>query len=972
MPELPTGMVTFLFTDLEGSTRLWEHSPEAMRQALIRHDALIESLTGAHDGTIVRPRGEGDSRFAVFAQTSSAVTAAAAIQQAMHAECWLTPAPLRVRIALHTGEADLRMGDYYGSGVNRCARLRALAAGGQTLLTAAAAQLARDYLPTGVRLNDLGEHRLKDLDRAEHVFQLIIDGLPNAFPPLRSLDAFPNNLPLQLTSFIGREKETAEVKRLLDSTRFLTLTGSGGSGKTRLALQVAAELLDTCKDGAWLIELAPVSDPAFVPNVLAAVLGVRETQNARLIDVLTDYLYDKQALIVLDNCEHLIMACAEMADTLLHSCPNLKILATSREALSVMGETAWRIPSLTLPDSNGAETLEHLAGCEAIQFFTERAKAARPDFILTNQNAPAVVQVCRHLDGIPLAIELATTRIRGMSVEQIAARLDDRFRLLTGGSRTALTRHQTLRTLIDWSYGLLSETERTLLCRLSVFVGGWTMEACEMVCCGEAIEPGEVMDLLLQLVNKSLVTLEEHGDDTRYRLLETIRQYSRDKLLDSGEGEAMRDRHMNWCVHMTETLVLGFRKAGKISLLKRRLDLELDNLRTALEWASTRNLDACFRLAGAVFPIVRSAETLGSTLRSLLPEALARDAANAVHTAPAVRAGALWALGAIYLGQGDNATAQLILDQSIQIYRRIEDKQGLAEALATLAAGYEMSGDVVAARKTLQEATTLFQQLGENWGLATSFDSVAQGLFFTGDYGMARACAEQSLALCREIGDTWAMVNPLLVLGQIAAINGESEMARARLEEGLAIARELGDSQLAARILSALGKLARDQKDFGRAKVIYAEVLDLWRRAGNRGAVALVQQLFGYMVVAEGDYPAARSHFEESLSIRQRLDNPLELAGPLEGLACLAAAEGNDRRAARLFGAANAIRGVSGFFLESYDIPEVEQAYAYLHTRLNDSDFDAFWSEGHDMTVEQAITNAFSTDEYRIDHTSRP
>src|SRR5579884_2058809 len=547
---LPSGTVTFLFTDIEGSTKLWEECPEAMRQALARHDALAASIIEQHEGLLVKSRGEGDSLFCVFARATDAVAAACALQQAFVSEPWPAEAPLRVRMALHTGEADLREGDYYGSAVNRCARLRAIGHGGQVLLS----QAARDLLPPDAPLMDKGSHRLKDLQQPEHVFQLAAPDLPSEFPPLRSLRN--TNLPVQTTSFIGREQEMAQLKRLFSSTRLLTLTGIGGCGKTRLALQVAADLLEDYPDGAWLVELAALSEGSPVPQSVASALGLREEPGRSLTQTLIDYLQSRSLLLILDNCEHLVAACASLAETLLRSSPNVKLLATSREALNVPGETTYRVPSLLPPDperlpSEEKDLAAALMDYDAVRLFVERACSHRSEFALTRQNGPAVAEICHQLDGIPLAIELAAARIRAMAVEKIAERLDDRFRLLTGGARTVLPRQQTLRALIDWSYDLLDARERTLLQRLGVFAGGWSLDSAEAVCAdrpGEGdleagFEEWEVLDLLQSLVDKSLVLYEEREAEGRYRLFESVRHYALGKLSAAGDAERVRDRH---------------------------------------------------------------------------------------------------------------------------------------------------------------------------------------------------------------------------------------------------------------------------------------------------------------------------------------------------------------------------------------------------------------------------------------------
>ncbi|MGH2352814.1 MAG: ATP-binding protein, partial [Chloroflexota bacterium] len=503
--------------------------------------------------------------------------------------------------ALHTGEAELRDGDYYGSAVNRAARLRAIAHGGQALLSQATYDLARDALPAGTRLRDLGEHRLSDLARPERVFQLIVTGVPDTFPLLRSLDMLPHNLPLQLTSFVGRERELPAVRDLLAEHRLVTLTGPGGTGKTRLALQVAADVLPAYPDGVWLVALAALADPALVPHAVAQAVGVREEPGRPLLGTLADALRPKRLLLVLDNCEHLLDACAHLADALLRACPHLRVLATGREALGIAGETAWRVPSLGLPDARHLPPVEVLSQYEAVRLFIDRALAVQPGFRVTNQNALAVVQVCARLDGIPLAIELAAARVRVLPVEQLLVRLEDRFRLLSGGSRTALERHQTLRAAVDWSYDLLTEPENAVFARLAVFAGGFTLDAAEAVCAGDGIEAVEVLDLLTHLVDKSLAVVDEQPDGTaRYRLLETLRHYAREKLAAREEADTVRAQHATHYLALAEQAdpeLRGPRGAGWLDRLRR----DLDNMREALAWAEAGGeAELGLRLAAAL------------------------------------------------------------------------------------------------------------------------------------------------------------------------------------------------------------------------------------------------------------------------------------------------------------------------------------------------------------------------------------
>ena len=581
--DLPTGTVTFLFTDIEGSTHLLQQLGDDYAGVLAQHQRLLRDAFGENGGHEVDT--QGDSFFIAFGGARDAAAAAIAAQRAIATHPWPEGVSLRVRMGLHTGEAAIREdGGYVGIDVHRSARICSAGHGSQILLSQATRSLIENELPEGASLQSLGEHRLKDLQHPEQIFQLSHRDLPSDFPPLKSLDDLPNNLPIQLTSFIGRESEIAEVEGLLAETRFLTLTGSGGCGKTRLGLQVAAGLVEQFPDGVWVVELASLSDPDLVPQETASVLGVREGQSGSLMDTLLNYLKSRGMLLMLDNCEHLIDACRTLADTLLRSCPNLKILAASREALGIAGERAWRVPSLSLPDPQNLETLKAstLTQYEAVRLFIDRAVAVQSSFAVTERNASALAQLCHRLDGIPLALELAAARAKVLSVEEISARLDDRFRLLTGGSRTALPRQQTLRSAIDWSYNQLSEKERVLFNRTSVYMGGWTLAAAEAICAGGEIEEYNILDLLTSLVDKSLVVTKEEEGRTRYYLLETVRQYARDKLLESGEGVDLRNHHLEWYLDLAERSEPGLRGPDQVEWQK-RLEIEHDNLRTALE-----------------------------------------------------------------------------------------------------------------------------------------------------------------------------------------------------------------------------------------------------------------------------------------------------------------------------------------------------------------------------------------------------
>jgi predicted ATPase/class 3 adenylate cyclase len=940
-PSLPSGTVTFLFTDIEGSTKLWERYPDAMKTALARHDALLRGAIEAHGGYVFKTIG--DAFCAAFATAPDALSAALAAQQSLSAQTWGETGPLRVRTALHTGAAEERGGDYFGPPLNRISRLLSSGHGGQILLSVATVELIRDALPEGASLRALGSHLLKDLQRPEQVFQLLHSDLPSNFPPLKSLDTLPNNLPGQLTSFIGREREIAEVKRLLATTRLLTLTGAGGCGKTRLALQAAADSLDEFPGGVWLVELAPISDPELAPQGVASALGVREeggylltgggvsealsvaSGGRTMLSKLLDYLQSKQLLLILDNCEHLIGECATLSDTLLRGCPNLKILATSREALGISGETAWRVPSLSLPDPRRLPSVENLTIYETVRLFIDRALAVLPTFTVTNQNAPAVAQICHRLDGIPLAIELAAARVKVLSVEQIAKRLDDRFRLLTGGSRTALPRQQTLRALIDWSYDLLSEAERTVFRRLSVFVGGWTIEAAEAIC-GDAVPPragaggeDDVLDLLTQLVNKSLVVVGEEGAETRYRLLETIRQYARDKLLESGEAAALHGRHRDWFLALAEQDEPELGRLGQTAWLD-RMEAEHDNLRAALEWSiGGGDAEAELRLVGALhwFWWVRGYWSEGRK----------------------------WLEGALSRGKGASAPAR-------------------AKALcgAGNLAGFQ--GDYAQAKARLEESLVLFRELGNKGRIAWSLGTLG---LFTGSrysYNLAVELCEEGLALSREIGDKSGISDSLTLLGIVVSGQGDYGRVVELFEESLSLSRESGYKWGIALALFMLGAMARNQNDYGRAEELFEESLALLRELGVKKSIADSLINLGDVRQHQGDYDRAKELYKESITMHRGLDNRWGIASCLIGLGGVAVAEGQQERAARLFGAAEALFEAIGVSLKPSDRPNYyDRSVAAVRAELGEEVFAKAWSQGRKMTVEEAIGYALSTNQ---------
>jgi predicted ATPase/class 3 adenylate cyclase len=906
---LPTGTVTFLFSDIQGSTRLLHEMGDGYADVLAQHRRVLRAAFAANNGVEIGT--EGDSFFVAFGRASDAVAAAAEGQRGLEG------GPVRVRMGLHTGEPMLTTEGYVGMVVHRAARIAAVGHGGQVLISEAVASLVADRLPTEVGLRDLGSVRLKDLAKPERVYQVLHPILQEVFPALRSLEATPNNLPQQVTSFIGREKAMAELEALLAKTRLLTLTGAGGAGKTRLSLQVAATALDDFPDGAWLIELAPLADPALVPQTVASVLGLREEPGKAITQTLTEHLKTRQLLLLLDNCEHLLAAGATLADTLVRQCAGVKILATSREALGIQGEQTYRVPSLSLPDRKDLATPATLSTYESVRLFIDRGLAVRPDFQVTNQNAPALASVCCRLDGIPLAIELAAARVRTLAVEEIDRKLGERFRLLTGGSKTALPRQQTLRALIDWSYELLHEPEQRLLQRLSVFAGGWTLEAAEAVCACEGVDKGDVFDLLSSLSDKSLVTGEQTEGHTRYGLLETVLEYAREKLTESGGEQAIRQRHRDYFLSLAQEArpkLLGPETAEWLQ----RLEDEHENLRAGFEWSLQETASgADLRFCGLLqrFWTIRGPYSEG---RDWCTRALGKTGGE---EPTAQRAGALHVAGELAYFQGDYLCARTQYEASLAILRQLGDRRGIAVSL-------------------LSSGTVAFEQ---------------------GDYAAARSFYEQSLVIARELGDRSVIASILGNLGDLDLGEGRIASARTLLEESLAIRRSLGDLGGIAASLGMLGNVSFADGDLVSARKLHEESLALGRKLGDRIGTGTSLGNLGNVAIERHDYPVARALHEESLAIRRQLGDWQGIADSLEGLAAVASAPVGSLRAARVWGAAARLREEVGAPLPRIELPVYERRVAAARVALgDDAAFDRAWQEGRALTLEQAIELALN------------
>jgi predicted ATPase/class 3 adenylate cyclase/DNA-binding CsgD family transcriptional regulator len=998
---LPTGTVTLLLADVEGSTGLWESQPHEMSAAIARFDDALRNLIEAHRGVRPVEQGEGDSFVLAFARASDAVACALALQRA-------PLAPIRLRIGINTGEIQLRdEGNYIGPTINRTARLRDLAHGGQTVLSGATESMVIDHLPADAWLNDLGSHPLRDLPRPERVVQLCHPDIRNDFPPLRvSNAAVTQRLPVQLTRFVGRADQIENVRQILADNRLVTLTGAGGVGKTRLAVEVAL------KSGGdvWYVDLAPITDADVVPVAVIRALGLLDQPGRPTMDTLLRYVAGHRGLMVLDNCEHLLDACADLILDVLKAGSGVTLLATSREPIGVAGEVTWRVPSLSLDD-------------EAVELFADRARLARPDFSVTDENVGAVTEICRRLDGIPLAIELAAARVRALSSTEILDSLRDRFRLLTGGSRTAVRRQQTLRASVDWSHGLLTESEQVLLRGLSAFVGGFDLAAAQAVTGGRDVERHQVLDLLTLLVDKSLVATEDGAGRTRYRLLETIRQYGLEKLVESGEADEIRNRHRDHYTALAGQLDRPG-PSGHVRLLG-EVETEIDNLRAAFSWSQENNeIELAMRLSSSLLPLwlMRGRIQEGWAWFSAITSQLGGN----TGVAPAVRARAL-ADEAVLHAWAVAPDSMVQVQQALSIARELDDPVLLVHCLAACIGTAAFNAE--AARPYIAEAIDLARELGDEWRLSQILGWQAYVAILAGDPIEARAAGEEGRILADAAGDrfmsrmcrywgtgtTRHMQGDLMGaiehhreivaeadadgdavhaflgrigLGHVLAGVGETAEAYAVAEAAVEIAPELspyleayayaplavaaladGDLATAEKASDTAWQRMRMQPEHAIANVNPLAEIALARgdvTAARKWADDSVSMMSGWhlaralttrarIALAQGELDQAERDAQRALTLAAELRAHQVTPDALESLAELAARAGSHRESVRLLGAANALRQRMGSVRFKIYQGDYEAVVERLRNAMGKSDFDSVWAEGAALSTEDAI-----------------
>jgi predicted ATPase/class 3 adenylate cyclase/Tfp pilus assembly protein PilF len=949
----PGSEITFLFTDIEGSTKLAQQFPDSLPASLEIHHAILKEAIESCRGFVFEIIG--DAFCASFENTIDAVNACYMAQKKLSIEQW-KDVVIKVRMGIHRGNAEWNGRRYMGYiTLARTQRVMSAAYGGQVLLSEDAYNQLTEKENSEITFRDLGERKLKDLIQPVKIYQLISKEFPSDFPPLITLDARPNNLPVQLTSFIGRKNEIEKVKELLKNTHLLTLTGPGGAGKTRLSLQVGADVIDDFANGVWFVELAPIIDAVLLPQEISKELGIKEETKKTLEETLTSYLKDKEILLILDNCEHLIETCAGLTEQLLKACPKLKILATSREPMKCSGEQTHSILSLEIPDPKGEISPEQLVQYESVRLFIERALTVNRNFRVNNENAPALAEICRQLDGIPLAIELAAARIKVLTVEKIYDRLSNRFSLLTGGKRTAMPRQKTLKALIDWSYDLLTEQEKILWSRLSVFNDGWILESAEEICSDDKLKDDEIFDLLSLLVEKSIIIFDDENE--RYSILETLKHYGEERLNETNESNKIFSRYLFYFMKLSESAEPKLTGA-EAQLWLDRLEEEHGNLQSAIEWSlNHEHQEEGMRLAGALgsFWDIRGYFSIG---RRLL-ESMLR---NTKGVSKSVIGKALNCTGTLAFNQGEYQQAMKFHEESLALYRELKDKDGIATSIGNMGIVAYEQGDYERARKLCEEHLVYKREIGDKDSIASSLSDLGNIAYDQGDYQQARRFHEESLALRQKIGNKRGIANSLNNLGNLTYIQGDFDQAQKLYEESLILKREVGDKKGISISLHNLGIVTYLKGNYKQSQNFYEESLALVRQIGSKSGIADTLYDLGNIGFKQGDYQQALKLLEESFTLRREIGNKLGMVYCIMGFASIAGVKHYYFSAACLLGFVNAALQSMNTVFESDEQILYEKVINDLHEKLSDEEFAKYWEEGKKMTIEQATELALSPD----------
>jgi len=991
MGTIPTGTVTFLFTDIEKSTVYAREYPQAWEVSQARHHAILRKSVETNGGYLFQTIG--DAVCAAFHNPDDAIKAALDGQAGLQNEEW-GDFTVRVRMGVHSGHAEFNEGDYHGYlTLSLVQRIMSAGHGGQVLLSGATENLLRGQLSQGIELVDMGRHTFKDAPQAVRIFQVFAPGLQVEFPPLRAFDILPNNLPAQLTSFIGREKELGDVRQLLRDTHMLTLIGPGGTGKTRLSIQAANEVLKDYPDGVWLVDLAPILDPHLVPRTTAITIGLRNEPQRPVIDMICDYLNRKKMLLILDNCEHLVDACAQMADRILRAGSDVQILASSREALGIAGEVTYRVPSLGLPDVDHLPSLDSLSQYEAVKLFIDRGTSIDPGFKVTNENAPALAQICYRLDGIPLAIELAAAKIRVLSVEQIANRLDDRFRLLTGGRRTAMERHQTLRAAVDWSYNLLPPDEQALFRRLAVFLGGWTLEAAEAICGDESdlgvVASDDVLELLEGLINKSLVIAESEHGMSRYHMLETIRQYANEKLVDSGEAKGLHEEHLEFFLDLAETASLHLYRHEQLEWLG-KLDADYENLRAALEFALGKesaelSLRLCAALgmfwsirgywkegaawlAGALEKPVDEADQEERTARvralnqdAVLSEQL--DDLERLHKSAELSISLAQqdsekldiSIGRFHLGHSysrlnDKDTALPLMEQSFNEIRDLNTPYWEAHISRYLGFNLQYQGKLKEDEWRLRNLE-LAREAGERQLLATLLYDLSDTFYRSSRLDESLKYAQEADILFKQVGSIFNLTP--FTFANIAWLEGDLDRAEALYVEMREQLGLLGEKNIGIMATGSLGMLAQERGNLDQARIYFEECLEVSRELNRLETIAFSLVSLSNPDFLGGDKEKCRRYLFEAVHLVKPLTELPKMYFLIYGLFSLHLI--SPKRTATILGALDYAEKNEVLTIPPLERHACDRTEEHLREMLGNATFESAFTKGSQMSINDTL-----------------
>ncbi|MFZ1321063.1 MAG: tetratricopeptide repeat protein [Ignavibacteria bacterium] len=988
MNNPPSGIVTFLFTDIEGSTMLSQEYPETIHSAIEKHHLIMHDAIESNNGFVFKTIG--DAFYCAFESAEDAVNAAVIAQKNLANEKW-NDVVIKTRIGIHSGAAEWNGENYMGYiTLARAARVMSASFGEQIIISNDTFELSKDNISSGISFRDLGERRLKDLIQPLRLYQIVVEGIRKEFPPLKTLDARPNNLPVQLSSFIGREEEMRQIKNILKEKRLLTLTGPGGTGKTRMSLQIAADIIDDFGNGVWFIELASLIEPELLPNAIMHVLGIKEQPKQKIEDTLTEYLQDKELLIILDNCEHIIIACAIISEKILQNSPKSKIIATSREALQCSGEQIHKTLSLETPDPKDKESPEQLTQYEAVRLFIERALSVNKNFRVNNENASALAEICHKLDGIPLAIELAAVRIKMLSVEKIHERLDDRFKLLTGGQRTALPRQQTLKALIDWSYDLLSDEERILWSRLSVFSGGWNLDAAEEICSDiTIINKEDILDLLSNLTDKSIVIFNQ--ENHRYGMLESIKHYGHEKLLKSDEYKNILNRFLKFYMELSEAVSKNFR-GSETAFWINIINCEYKNIEKGLIWSLDNNENETgARLVGAIAQYWFILGNLSEAMRWLeivlkkQPEIMnfyfcrvnyfigkfARLNGDFEKAKNFLKRSLLYwrevgneqgitdtlnSLGVNEFDQGRFEQAAEYYEENLNIYRESENIKGIAVTLNNIGNVVSNLGDFTKANKLYEECLAIRRELKDELGIGITLNNLGVLAFEQGEYVKANELLKESMQIRLEIGDRNGVTISLLNLGHTAYNQGIYLEASNFYKESLKICKDMGDKALIADSLNNLGKVALEHEGTEQALKFIEESLVINREIGSQSQTAICLYFLGRIAFLKKEYEKAGEYYYESLNIYNETGNKKDIVLNLLRLAEFQCHAGQNNQTVKLLGFINE----KYFESNKIKFPQTDQFVfdkltLELKTKLSENEFLKYFEDGKIMTLEQAI-----------------